>query len=127
MWMALLALAQAATGPQLTGDFDRDGVDDRAYFVSAPGRVDLIMQSGVSDAAPMTMLSMDDPGDRRFWVARPGRYRTACPAIAGDGGEPCRAERIVLTGPTVAYGIQGDEMTALIWNGTGFDAVDLIR
>ena len=131
--VTLLLLAQVASspepaappsgGPELTGDFDHDGLNDRAYFLSSPGKVELMMQPGRTGAGAVLVSPIRDYQHTSMWVAKPGSVETACGKGLGDDAALCDRRSVELKGDTIAFGSQESAQAVAIWNGEGFDTV----
>lgn len=109
-----------AAWPTVSGDFDRDGLEDRAYFRELAGH-DLVVERGVGRMSVVAPVS--DPSDFYLGVLAPGTYQTACGKGFGSRDAPCPERSVTLDRPALQFGTKEASQAVAIWDGDRFRVV----
>jgi hypothetical protein len=119
MSIALVLLAGAAVTP-LTGDFDGDGLADRAYVHEANNTHELVVERGAGGTAVVQAVT---PLHLYLGVLEPGSYQTACAKGLGPRTAPCPERALALARPTLQFGTEEASQAAAVWDGARFRVV----
>lgn len=120
--LLILAAMQAAPAATAIGDFDHDGVPDRAFVGTGPdGAMHLMVELG-GKATPYVIAPLKSPAGFHFETITPGRYDTACGKGTGHAAG-CPGKQVTLAGETLAFGTREASRAVAVWNGSGFETV----
>ena len=120
MTTSLVLMTAAALALQVSGDFDRDGLADRAHLREAGGRHELVVERGAGGTAVVQAV---DPLYFYLGVLEPGSYATACGKGIGDADAPCPELSVTLESPTLEFGKEEASQAVAIWDGQRFRVV----
>jgi hypothetical protein len=109
--------------PTVSGDFDRDGLEDRAYFRSDGGSHEIVVDRGARGGGTVVVAPAADPSRFYLGVLAPGTYRTACGKGFGPRGAPCPETSVTLDAPTLEFGGREASQAVAIWDGERFRVV----
>ena len=119
MSISLVLLAAATVAP-ITGDFDGDGLADRAYLREAGETHELVVERGAGGTAVVQAVT---PLHLYLDVLEPGTYETACAKGLGARTAPCPERSISLARPTLQFGAGEASQAVALWDGTRFRVV----
>lgn len=114
------ALLAAAVVVPITGDFDGDGLADRAYVREAGAAHELVVERGAGGAAVVQGVA---PLHLYLDVLGPGTYPTACAKGLGPRADPCPERAVTLERPALQFGAEEASQAVAVWDGAHFRVV----
>lgn len=102
--------------PELTGDFDGDGADDRARARQGDQGVEIALELSSRDDAVIETLGAATLGSVDWRVVGEGEAQVMCGAVAGCGGDGGAADAILVT-------LDGSDSFILRWDGDALETV----
>lgn len=120
MPVSLVVSAALALAP-VSGDFDRDGLADRAYLREAAGGYEIVVERGSGDSA--VVHAVTDSAHLYIGTLAPGIYETACGKGLGPRRAPCLERSVDLDGPTLEFGTEEASQAIVLWDGARFRVV----
>jgi hypothetical protein len=116
----LLTMLLAVAGTVVTGDFDDDGVLDRAFVRSAGGQYHVVVSGRTGETIVHTVRASAPPVLSKL---QPGTYATACAKGAGARTAPCDARSITIVGDALQFGTPESSQAAALWSGRDYRIV----
>ena len=112
--MSISLLLAAATVAPIIGDFDGDGLADRAYVRETGSAQDLVVERGAGDIAVVQAVT---PLHLTLGVLAPGTYDTACAKGLGARAAPCPERALTLARPALQFGAEEASQAVALWDG----------